>query len=140
MSEVRYSIGQFAKAAGVPTTTLRFYERKGIIAPAGRTFSNYRWYDQRSLERLRFIKLAHRGGFSLNDIQAMLESHDGTSAQCHRTGELIERRLEKVKAQIKEFRRLEKVLGRELKLCRAGRSSRCAVVDELRTAAKKALG
>ena len=140
MSEVRYNIGQFARAAGVPTTTVRFYERKGLIAPAGRTLNNYRWYDQSSLERLRFIKLAHSAGFSLNDIQAMFEPHDGSAVQCRRVAELIEHRLKKVKAQIKEFQRLEKVLSRELKLCRAGRSPRCAVVDELRTAAKKSLG
>ena len=137
MSDMRYNIGQLAKAAELPTTTIRFYERKKLILPVGRTMSNYRWYDQRSLERLRFIQLAHRGGFSLHDIRAMLEPQDGSSVQCRRVAELIAHRLEKVKTQVKELQRLEKVLSRELALCRAGKSPRCAVVDELRIAAKK---
>ena len=123
----------------MPTTTVRFYERKRLIVPVGRTMSNYRWYDQSSLERLRFIKLAHNGGFSLNDIRAMLESYDGSSAQCRRVAELIAHRLEKVTTQIKELQRLKKVLGRELALCQAGQLPRCAVVDELRAAAKQSI-
>ncbi|MCL5770034.1 MAG: MerR family transcriptional regulator [Planctomycetes bacterium] len=137
MPEVRYNIGQLAKTACVPTTTVRFYESKRLIVPVGRTMSNYRWYDQSSLERLRFIKLAHNGGFSLNDIRAMLEPHDGSLSQCRRVAELITHRLAKVTTQIKELQRLEKVLGRELALCRAGKSPRCAVVDEWQSAAKQ---
>lgn len=137
MSDLRYNISQLAKAAGVPTTTLRFYERKKLIAPVGRTTSNYRWYDQQSLERLRFIKLAHTGGFSLNDIRAMLEPFDGSAAQCRRVAELIEHRLAKVRAQMLELRRLEQALDRELALCRAGSPRQCAVVDELHNAARR---
>lgn len=137
MADMRYNIGQLAKAAELPTTTVRFYERKRLIVPVGRTISNYRWYDHNSLERLRFIKLAHSGGFSLGDIRSMLEPHEGSSSQCRRVTELIAHRLEKVKTQVKELRKLEKVLSRELALCRAGRSPRCAVVDELWNAAKK---
>ena len=137
MLEARYNIGQLAKDAELPTTTIRFYERKKLIVPVGRTMSNYRWYDQSSLERLRFIKLARSGGFSLDDIRSMLEPHDGSSSQCRRVAELIAHRLEKAKTQIKELQRLEKVLSSELALCRAGKSPRCAVVEELRIAAKK---
>ena len=137
MADMRYNISQFAKAVDLPTTTVRFYERKRLIMPTGRTISNYRWYDQRSVERLRFIKLAHTGGFSLNDIRAMLEPHDGSGAQCRRVAELIAHRLEKVKSQIKELKRLEKILDSDLQLCSAGRSPRCAVVGELWRAAKE---
>ncbi len=74
MGEARYNIGQLAKAAGVAATTVRFYERKGLILPVGRTLSNYRWYDDRSLARLRLIRQAHAGGFSLGDIRCVSET------------------------------------------------------------------
>ena len=134
----RFNIGQLAKAAGVPTTTVRFYERRRLILPTGRTMSNYRWYDQRSLERLRFIKLAHAGGFLLNDICAMLEPNNGSAAECRRVAAIIEHRLKKVGAQITELRRLQKVLGRELALCRASKPRQCAVVEEMRVVARSA--
>ena len=137
MPDLRYNIGQLARAAGVPTTTVRFYERKRLIMPAGRTMSNYRWYSQNALERLRFIKLAHSGGLSLKDIHAMLEPHDGSGTQCSRVAELIAHRLEKVKSQIKELKKLEKILDSDLQLCSAGRSPRCAVVGELWRVAKE---
>jgi DNA-binding transcriptional MerR regulator len=138
MLTARYNIGQLAKAAGVPTTTVRFYERRRLILPTGRTRSNYRWYDQRSLERLRFIKLAQSGGFLLNDICAILEPHNGSAAQCRRVAEIIEHRLKNVRSQITELRRLQKVLGRELALCRASKPRQCAVVEEMRVVATTA--
>ncbi|MGC8540909.1 MAG: hypothetical protein ACP5QA_09805 [Phycisphaerae bacterium] len=67
----------------------------------------------------------------------MLEPHDGSLSQCHRVAELITHRLGKVTTQIKELQRLKKVLDRELALCQADKSPRCAVVDELRSAAKR---
>ncbi len=137
MSDRRFNIGQLAKAAEVPTTTVRFYERKALIAPAGRTLSNYRWYDQHSLMRLRFIKLAHNSGFSLNDIRIMLEPEDESMTECRRVAELITSRLKKVKTQIKELKRLEKVLATDLRLCQIDRPQRCAVIDQLRVVAAK---
>jgi DNA-binding transcriptional MerR regulator len=120
---------------------VRFYERKALIAPVGRTTSNYRWYDQRSLERLRFIRLAHAGGFALNDIRSILETSQraGSASQCRRVGALIEHRLEKVRSQVRELQRLEEILEADLKLCRAGKPHRCAVVDQLQSAAKKSI-
>ena len=139
MSHDRYNIGQLAKAAGVPTTTVRFYERKALIRPAGRTLSNYRWYDHASLDRLRFIRLAHTGGFTLDDIRTLLEASNqlGSASQCRRVSELIAHRLQKVQSQILELKRLEKVLSADLELCRAGRTQRCAVVDHLQSATQK---
>ncbi len=134
----RYNIGQLAKAAGVPVTTVRYYERIGLLLPAGRTGSNYRYYDRRSVERLRFIRLAHAGGFSISDIQSMLQVANGSksSSQCRAVGHLIEQRLAAVRSQIRELKRLEKILMGDLRLCRDGKPSRCAVVEQLQTAAK----
>ncbi|NNM87637.1 MAG: heavy metal-responsive transcriptional regulator [Phycisphaerae bacterium] len=138
MSDIRYNIGQLAKAAGVPTTTVRFYERQGVLSPVGRTISNYRWYDQHAVEQLRFIRLAHTGGFSLKDIAGLLEEHNGSAAQCRRVAAIIENRLKKVHAQIAELRTLEQLLKQKLQLCQGSKPRRCAVVDELETAAKNA--
>ena len=137
MGDIRYNIGQLAKAAGVPTTTVRFYERQGLLSPVGRTISNYRWYDQRAVEQLRFIRLAHAGGFSLKDIASLLEEHDGSATQCRHVASIIEVRLKKVHTQIAELRMLERLLKQKLQLCQGSQPLRCAVVDELEMAAKR---
>ena len=63
----RFSIGELAQDVGVPTSTVRFYERKGLLRPAGRTDGNHRYYDAAALARLRFIRTAHDAGFTLQD-------------------------------------------------------------------------
>jgi DNA-binding transcriptional MerR regulator len=66
------TIGQLAKAAEVPTSTVRFYERRGLIGPDACTRANYRTFTAQTLERLRFIRAAQASGFSLKDIREML--------------------------------------------------------------------
>src|SRR5258706_4416987 len=67
-----YTIGQLARATGVPTSTIRFYERQDLLKPEARTRSNYRAYSVRSVERLKFIRAAQATGFNLKDIREML--------------------------------------------------------------------
>lgn len=66
------SIGQLAKHAGVGVDTVRYYERDGLLSPAGRLASGYRRYGVTELKRLRFIRRAKALGFSLDDIRSLL--------------------------------------------------------------------
>ena len=67
-----FTIGELAKAAGVPTSTVRYYEREGILRPAGRNGSNYRLYSREDVERLCFIRAAQGTGFTLRDVTELL--------------------------------------------------------------------
>jgi DNA-binding transcriptional MerR regulator len=67
-------IAQVAKHAGVPASTLRFYEEKGLIASHGRQGLR-RVFDAGVLERLALIALGRRAGFSLEEIGTMLAPH-----------------------------------------------------------------
>src|SRR5688572_11239523 len=63
-------IGEVARRAGVPASTLRFYEDKGLIAPTGRRGLR-RQYDPAVLERLALIAMGRTAGFSLDEIARM---------------------------------------------------------------------
>lgn len=63
-------INQVARASGVPASTLRFYEEKGLIASNGRRGLR-RTFDPRVLERLALIALGRAAGFSLQEIGQM---------------------------------------------------------------------
>lgn len=63
-------IGEVVHRSGVPASTLRFYEEKGLLAPAGRRGLR-RQFDERVLERLALIGLGRAAGLSLEDIGAM---------------------------------------------------------------------
>lgn len=63
-------IGEVAARVGVPASTLRYYEEKGLIKSAGRRGLR-RLYDPAVLERLAMIGLGQSAGFSLDEIARM---------------------------------------------------------------------
>ncbi|KUZ79407.1 MerR family transcriptional regulator [Burkholderia ubonensis] len=63
-------IADVARHAGLPASTLRYYEEKGLIASNGRRGLR-RQYDQAVLQRLALIALGREAGFSLDEIGAM---------------------------------------------------------------------
>lgn len=71
------TIGEFAGRAGVNTSTLRFYEARGLIS-AQRTSGNQRRYQRAELRRVAFIRTAQNVGLSLEEIsEALRELPDG---------------------------------------------------------------
>ncbi len=66
-----YSISQVSDRTGFPASTLRFYERSGLVRPA-RTPAGYRRYDDHHLEVLAFIGRAKGFGLSLDEITELL--------------------------------------------------------------------
>jgi DNA-binding transcriptional MerR regulator len=63
-------ITEVARRSGVPASTLRFYEEKGLIASIGRSGLR-RLFDARVLQRLAFIALGRASGFSLDELAHM---------------------------------------------------------------------
>ncbi len=127
-----FTIGQAAHAVGVPATTLRYYEREGVLGPAVRSRAGYRLYDAAAVERLEFIRSAQAVGFTLDDIRALLQL-DGESTKTCR-GEVQRRltqRLTEVEKKMKELKRVRAALGRALDRCRAS-NGECAVMKDLR--------
>ena len=65
-----------AAAAGVPVSTIRFYERRGLIAEPDRSIGGYRRYPEAAAARVRFIGRAKALGFTLAEIAGFLELSD----------------------------------------------------------------
>jgi DNA-binding transcriptional MerR regulator len=72
----RLPIGEIAQRAGMSTSRVRYYERRGLIDPPDRA-GGKRQYHPRVLRRLAIIEAAQRVGFSLTEIQDVLGSRDG---------------------------------------------------------------
>jgi len=127
-----FTIGQLARASGVPTSTVRYYERSRLLQPQDRTLANYRVYGEPALERLRFIRAAQANGFTLEDIRSLLDFRDGKTAPCREVQELIEQRLADLERRIGQLQQVQVVLRSSLQVCRrAERSGRCKVIDNL---------
>ncbi len=122
------TIGKVARAAGVATATLRYYEQENILAPVARNRAGYRLYDEAAVERLQFIRAAQAVGFTLEDIRALLEL--GGEPPCGEVQALIERRLVEVDKKLADLERVRSALAGALKRCRKSKK-KCAVVAEL---------
>ena len=128
-----FTIGALARAAEVPTSTVRYYERAGLLRPSARSAGNYRLYSKEDLHRLRFIRAAQATGFTLEDVTQLLRP-----APCAKVQELIEDRLAQLVARMKELRHVQKVLNASLRACREHEvSGRCEVIDTLSATAKR---
>jgi DNA-binding transcriptional MerR regulator len=127
-----YTIGLLARAAKVPVSTVRFYERRGLLKPDARTAANYRTYSAQSVERLKFIRAAQANGFSLKDIREMLALTDSDDPPCAEVAALIERRLEDIRRRLRELRRVDRALTLALKSCCKGGPDWCNEIERLK--------
>lgn len=75
ISEPLFTIGKLAKFAGVGVETVRYYQRRGLLAEPPAVVG-YRRYDTLHLERLNFIKRAQSVGFTLEEIAELLTLND----------------------------------------------------------------
>ncbi len=123
------TIGQIAEAVGVATSTLRYYEREGLLKPASRSGSGYRLYEPAAVGQLRFIRAAQSVGFSLVDIKALLALDERTS--CKQVQGMIEERLTDVARRIAEHKSVQRTLNKALNRCRKSRRG-CPVLSDLR--------
>ena len=134
--DTAYTIGQLAHAARVPTSTVRYYERIGLLSPEGRTAGNYRLYGAEALARLRFIRAAQGTGFTLDDITALLRLQDATPDACQDVQTLIETRLDDLEQRLADLRQVQRVLKATLTRCQeTAWQGRCHILETLTASA-----
>ena len=98
-------ISELAGSAGVPTSTVRYYERVGLMALPERTASGYRDYGDEAAARLLFITRARRMGLSCEQITTLIPIWAGTncSAAHERVGQLIDEKQAEIVDRIAEL-------------------------------------
>ena len=112
-----YTIGELARAAGVGVETIRFYERRGLLRQPERG-DGYRRYPESDLARLGFIRRAKVLGFTLAEIDELLDS-----ARLGATDDLVtaaRSRVEAVAAQIEALREQQRRLEQLAEVCAGG--------------------
>jgi DNA-binding transcriptional MerR regulator len=84
--------GEVAERAGVNIQTLRYYERRGLIAEPTRSVGGHRTYPPDTVTLIGVIKGAQRLGFTLEEVADLLDA----SRHRHRTPDLKQRALDKI--------------------------------------------
>lgn len=110
-------IGQVAKQAGVGIETIRFYERKGLLAPPPRSNGGYREYSREAVAKIQFIKKAKALGFSLSEIAELFVLETHPHATC---ADVKHRAVEKISAiqqRLNDLHRMKRALCRLVTCC-----------------------
>jgi len=102
-------ISELAESAGVPASTVRYYERVGLMALPARTSSGYRDYGEDAAARLLFIARARRMGLTCEQITALIPVWAGTNcgAAHDRVVLLIEEKQAEISERITELEQFE---------------------------------
>lgn len=126
------TIGQLAKAAGVHVQTVRYYERRHLLAASSCLPSGYRLYGEEELKRLRFIKNAQALGFTLREIDGLLNLRIESATRCHEVQEQASAKLAMVEAKIRDLEALARALRSLISACRNGRrTDDCPILSSL---------
>ncbi|QYO75583.1 MerR family transcriptional regulator [Devosia salina] len=130
-----FNIGKLAKAAGVTTPTIRYYEEIGLLPAADRTESGQRVYGADDLERLTFIRRCRDFGFSIEQVRLLAGLSVSSDKDCREVGDIARLHLGEVQAKLKELKALERSLQRFVAQCDAvccgGPGRECVVFKDL---------
>ncbi len=128
--------GEVATAAGVNVQTLRYYERRGLLAEPERTAAGYRRYEPEAVHIVRFIKGAQELGFSLDEIEQLLRLRDDRVSSCEEVQALAEAKIETIAEKIRQLSALRDALHALVRSCERGDTDRdCPILEAIDDAA-----
>jgi len=122
------TVGELAQAADVHVETVRYYQRRGLLAAPERKYGTIRRYTFADRDRLRFIRRAQRLGFTLEEIAHLLALdalHDRDQARA-----LAETKVADLDARIADLRAMRRVLVERIEHCAHGQPTEpCPILD-----------
>ena len=123
------TIGTLAKACGVGVETVRYYQRRGLLAKPRRASGAVRRYGVDAVARLGFIRRAQDVGFSLEEVASLLKL--GETPGCRGARTLAATKLEMVESRLRALRRMRHALTSLIAQCDAGRGQQCPIIESL---------
>ena len=123
------SISELARSAGVGVETVRYYQRRGLLAdprPHKTGAAGIRHYGPDEARRLRFVRAAQAAGFTLEEIAELL--HLDSTDDRPRAREMARTRIAALDAKIAELERARQSLARLAKDCAAGGKGPCPII------------
>ncbi|MBX9457380.1 MAG: helix-turn-helix domain-containing protein [Rhizobium sp.] len=129
------TIGVLAKATGLTTPTIRYYEEIGLLPAPKRTDGGQRHYHPSDVERLTFIKQCRDFGFSIERVRTLLDLSVSRERDCSETRDIAKAHLDEVQAKLRELRalelRLKGFVRRCDEACSGGPGADCVIFGDL---------
>ncbi|MGH8638893.1 MAG: Hg(II)-responsive transcriptional regulator [Burkholderiales bacterium] len=129
------TIGRLAEAAGVNVETIRYYQRRALLAEPSKPLGGHRRYPAVAVKRVRFIKRAQQLGFTLAEVEGILLLEDGQN--CRATRLLAEQKLALIAERIADLARMRRLLKGLITECKGGKRPRtCPIIATLSAGAE----
>jgi len=125
------NIGEAARASSLPAKTIRYYEEIGLIAPAGRSDGNYRVYNDREVQTLRFIRRARSLGFSVGEVAELLDLWRDRRRSSRQVRALASRHLRDIDGKIAALETMRDTLNELIERCHGDARPDCPILADL---------
>ncbi len=125
-----WSIGRAARALGLKPDTLRYYDRIGLVCPRQRGANGRRYYDERDLERLRFVRRAQAMDYRLDEIARLLRFRDNPNAGREGVRAMASEKLSQIESRLAELTQLRNEFRLLLNLCGQAQEG-CPIIAQL---------
>ena len=124
------NIGEASEVTGVPAKTIRYYESAGLLRPA-RSDGNYRVYGEREIQTLRFIQKARSLGFSVKEVESLLQLWQDKNRTSAQVRTLAAAHIEDIDRKLEELRRIRETLETLVRRCHGDERPDCPIIEEL---------
>jgi DNA-binding transcriptional MerR regulator len=133
------TVKEVADSVGLPSRTIRYYDRIGLVRADERTAAGYRLYSPQEEGKLRFIRRAKALGFSLEDIRGLMEAADRGCCDevVPEVDRLLEKKVEEIDTKIEELSAFrERLVGYAAGKgsgcgCQQGAGAFCGCLDDV---------
>jgi MerR family transcriptional regulator, mercuric resistance operon regulatory protein len=127
---IELTIGRLADEAGVNVETIRYYQRRGLMAEPHKPTSGHRRYDSDAIKRVRFIKRAQVLGFTLYEVGSLLQLDEARA--CAETRELAVHKMKVIEEKLGDLKAMRKALSALLRQCDTGMTEgSCPIIHAL---------
>ncbi|MCI8647779.1 MAG: MerR family transcriptional regulator [Firmicutes bacterium] len=100
-----YTVGEMAKVLGIPASTLRYYDKEGLLPFVERSSGGIRMFSDKDYEWLKVIECLKQSGLSIKEIRAFIEmAQRGDESSLAERRALFQDRRDAVKKQMEEMR------------------------------------
>jgi DNA-binding transcriptional MerR regulator len=126
-----FSIGEVSRKTGIAASTIRYYEKIGLL-PAAKRVSGKRRYDASILQKVGLILLAKQAGLSIEEIQTLLHEFPQDALPSERWKTIASTKIEELNQQIIQIQHMQAILYKTLQ-CQCPTLDDCAANENLLT-------
>ncbi|MCT8985790.1 Cd(II)/Pb(II)-responsive transcriptional regulator [Shewanella phaeophyticola] len=131
--KVKLKISELASIAKVSVKTIRYYEQIGLLSAPNRSDNGYRFYQQKDIETLIFIRRCRELNIALDDIKRLVDTQQDPKSSCALVDNIIAQQLARIQQTQRELALLEQSLAALASCCQNHQIKDCSILHTLKS-------